>query len=509
MWIQPLLLTLQLMTVSVIIAAVIGVVAAWAASSLASNGRWGRLVCRVFLAAMLVAIAMPLILHAAAWEATAGKFGWMIMTQTGAQAAGSGPFGFFGGLLACGWVHGLVGAALVALATSYGAGNAPAVLIQQSRLEMGPIEAWWRIRLPLASPWLIAAMLATAALAATEMTVVNLYGLRTLADEFYTTYAVNPSVASVLMTSFLPLAIAGVLISWLLIIRRRLLVTQRDREPTPTSDERLTRPWETVFTAIIVTVTGVIVVVPLLGLLVKLGHEVTVDNGIVRASWSLSACLQRLLAAPQDFSQEYQWTAIVAALTAAAALTIAWPLSAIGRIHRSAGQCLDLATIVMVAIPGPIVGLATVSVFQSNVPGFHTLYQQSLVPTMLALLVRSGPVAYWVLRSGYRGIDTAIFESARLECSWLQRMWLIDRPLLKSNLIAAALAAAIVASGDVPATLPVIPPGVTTVGTRLFGLLHSGARYQEAGLAIWYVAAVVAICLIWLRQASRSRVTMF
>ncbi len=54
------------------------------------GGRWGRVICRCFLASLVVAIAMPMILHAAAWEATAGKFGWMIMTQTGARAVGTG-----------------------------------------------------------------------------------------------------------------------------------------------------------------------------------------------------------------------------------------------------------------------------------------------------------------------------------------------------------------------------------------------------------------------------------
>ena len=166
---------------------------------------------------------------------------------------------------------------------------------------------------------------------------------------------------------------------------------------------------------------------------------------------------------------------------------------------------MDLATIVMVAIPGPIVGLTVVSIFQSNIPGFRTMYQQTLMPTILALLVRAGPVAYWVLRTGYRGIDNSLLDAAQLESSWLRRMWSIDRPLLKINLMAASLAAGLMASGDVPATLPVMPPGVTTVGTRLFGLLHSGARYQEAALAIWYVVAVVVICLCWLRQGVASR----
>jgi iron(III) transport system permease protein len=117
-------------------------------------------------------------------------------------------------------------------------------------------------------------------------------------------------------------------------------------------------------------------------------------------------------------------------------------------------------------------------------------------------LVRATPVAYWILRAGYRGIDDPVLDASRLDSSLLKRIWSIDRPLLKTSILAAFLAAAVVASGDVPAMLPVMPPGVTTVGTRLFGLLHSGARYQEASLAIWYVAVVAMICLIWLRQGA-------
>jgi iron(III) transport system permease protein len=181
-------------------------------------------------------------------------------------------------------------------------------------------------------------------------------------------------------------------------------------------------------------------------------------------------------------------------------------LAAIGRTHRRLERWIDPLTIVMVALPGPIVGLAVVSLFQANVPGFRSLYQQTLVPTMLALLVRGVPVAYWILRAGYRGIDTSVLEASRLDGSWLRRVWSIDRRMLQGSLLAALLAAAVVASGDVPATLPVIPPGVTTVGTRLFGLLHSGARYQEAALAIWYVLAVVTISLVLIRQGLASRV---
>ena len=88
----------------------------------------------------------------------------------------------------------------------------------------------------------------------------------------------------------------------------------------------------------------------------------------------------------------------------------------------------------------------------------------------------------------------------------MKRVLFIDRPLLAGSLCIAGVAAAIVASGDVPAMLPVVPPGVTTVGTRLFGLLHSGARYQEAALAVWYLAAVLLISLFLARRFLALRV---
>ncbi len=505
-WTQPLLLTLQLMTVSVAIAAVIGIGGAWAASTVEAAGRLGRVISRCFVASMVVAIALPMILHAAAWEATAGKFGWMIMTQTGSRADGSGAYGFFAGLLACGWIHGLIGGAMVALATWYGVRRTPLTVIHQSRLELGPIEAWWRVRLPIASPWWISALLATAILAATEMTVVDLYGYRSLADEFYLFYAVDPSLTSIFMTCCLPLSVAGVLLVWLLISRRRLLAVQSDVHPPIEHADQAGRQWRWLAGILAVALAGIVVLVPLAGLLVKLGHEVVVEDGRVLASWSTRACAERLLSAPTLFAEEYLWTAVIGGVCGLSALAIAWPMAAIGRTHRRIERWLDPATIVLVTIPGPIVGLVVVSLFQSNIPWFRLLYQQTIGPTVLALLVRAVPVAYWILRAGYRGIDTVLLEASRLDGTWFRRVWSVDRPLLWTNLVAASLAAAVVSSGDVPAMLPVIPPGVSTVGTRLFGLLHSGARYQEAALAIWYVAAIVVISLILVRQAVVRRV---
>ena len=498
-WIQPLFLTFQLIVVSVTLAATLGIAGAWAASNLQEAGRIGRWIALSFLAAMVVAISMPMILQAAAWEATAGKFGWMIMTQTGARADGLSDYGFFRGLIACGWIHGLMGAAVVALATWYGVDRVPRDIRQKARMDLGPFEVWWRVQLPLASPWLISSLVATAVLATTEMTVVDLYGFRTIADEFYLFYAVEPSLVSVLMVCFLPLAIMAVLLTWLLVQRRKYIVTRSETRKY-IEDSELAARWRWLAGLTAILVMGVVVVVPLGGLAVKVGHDVEVQQGTLVATWSFVKTLERLWNAPAVFSAEYRWTGLIAFLSAIMAVLIAWPLAALARDRRRWEWLLDPLTIVLVLLPGPLVGLLVVLVFQFPVPGFSTLYQQTLVPTLIALMVRAVPVAYWILRAGYRGIDESLLESARLDHSWISRVWFIDRPLLKGSLWVAGLASAIVASGDVPATLPVIPPGVTTVGTRLFGLLHSGARYQEAALAIWYLVAVLLISLFLVRQ---------
>ena len=504
-WIQPLFLTFQLVVVAVVLAALLGVSGAWAASRLQVAGRCWRWIAGAFLAAMVVAVAIPMILQAAAWEATAGKFGWMIMTQTGARAEGLSDYGFFRGLIACGWIHGLAGAAVVGLATWYGLNQVPVKVRQKAQMDLGPWRAWWRVQLPLAFPWLLSSLVATAVLATTEMTVVDLYGFRTVADEFYLFYAAEPSLFSVFMICVLPLLIMAILMTWLLIERRKFVVSRtesdviRDNVIRDNPDEAGPGVlWSSAIVAILIG--GLILLVPLSGLLIKVGHDVELENGALVATWSVERTVKRLWEAPSIFAQEYRWTGVIAAGVAVASILIAWPMAALGRESRRTEFAADLLTIGLVLLPGPLVGLLVVRFFQLPVPGFPTLYQQTLIPTFMALLFRAVPAAYWILRAGYRGLDHQLLDTAQFEFSRLRRVWCVDRPLLRGSLWAAAMGAAIVASGDVPATLPVVPPGVTTVGTRLFGLLHSGARYQEAALAIWYLAVVLMISLFLARR---------
>jgi iron(III) transport system permease protein len=527
------------MAVTALVSAAVGLMATWTCWILDRSGGVGRAIQRLLFAALVAAIALPLVLHAAGWEATAGKFGWLPLTQTGSRSSGIGAFGAFGGLTAAAWIHGLVGAALVTLATRLGIQRTGRSVAAAAALDASPLDAWWHIRLPLAIGWTVTALLGSAGLAATEMTVVDLYGYRTVADEFYRYHAADADGAAIAVVCLLPMLVAATAITLLVHLRNRSPASgndalgptnpgrpvsshsvsgravsgravsgravsgRADRSADPSDLEPPSRSLGVLAGCIAVGLAGLLVGLPITGLLVKAGQQVEVEAGRRTTSWSLQTAAESLARAPLTFADEYRWTLILAGLTALAAVSIGWVAAAAGRQLPRTGKLLDLATVILVLIPGPIVGLGVVRLFQWNVPGFRFAYQQTLLPTILGLLVRAAPVAYWVLRAGYRNIDDRILEAARLDAPGWNRWWAIDRPLLGRSIVAALLAAAVVASGDVPVLLPVIPPGVTTVGTRLFELLHNGARNQEASLALWYVAAVVLVAGLWMRWGRR------
>ena len=504
MSLTPLLLTLQLIAVAVPIAAAAGIVGAWGASVLQAAGWTGHLLSRLFLLSMVISLGMPLVLHAAAWEATAGKFGWWTMTQSGARTNDYGVYGLFSGLLASGWIHGVYGASIVALATWYGAGQVSREVIEQARLDFSPIARWWMVELRIAAPWVLAASLVTAAIAASEMTVVDLYGFRTIADTFYLYNTSEPSLLQIVWTCALPLLLASGGLTWWIATRSRMPAVQSNYNHV-SEKERPSIAIRFAAGALLVAVVAAVVIVPIMGLIVKIGHDVKIENDSVLAVWSATACWQRLVDAPRLFAAEYSWTLLIGAVTGLLAVSIAWPLAMLGRSRPAAERAFDVCAVLLLVIPGPIVGMTVVHAFQLPFPSFRFLYGQTIVPTVIALLVRAIPISYWVLRSGYRGIGDEVLDTARIDLAPLSRLRRVDFPMIFRHLALAFLASTLFASGDVPAMLPVIPAGVTTVGTRLFELLHSGARFQEASLAIWYVGAVVMMAMIFLRQSQTGR----
>lgn len=497
-------LTCEMAIGSVALAVPIGCAVAFAMHSAGRDSRSSKFVWLMLLAAC----ALPLYLHAAGWEAAAGKFGLFRWTRVGAVG---GPLA---GLTAAIWVHGLSGAAWVAIATDLGLSRLPRGLIDLARLDASSPWDWLRILAPSIRPWIALGAWWVATLAATEMTVVDLYGVRTLADEFYLLYASQPNSWAILRT-LLPAIVLGAGLAFAL---RRVAGgiaaagwDSVDSRPSPLSfgfartgptAESSARPW----LAAVVAIAGatLILALPLISLVAAAGQTVTLSSPSPDASqrvraWRAEEALRTIVDAWSSFAPEYRWSAVLAASSGLLATGIAaWLVLIRGRTRprvRSAGQTsaspsvyprfTDLVIFVGVLIPGPLIGLAVVWLFRRDLPGLDFLYRQTLIPTLIALLPRSLAAAYVTLRVAALRLDPAVSYLARIDiASRWRRLWLVDRWRLATPLLAAFAVATLAALGDIPATLPVLPAGVSTVGTRLFELLHSGARRQEAGLAL-------------------------
>jgi iron(III) transport system permease protein len=516
-WTAAIVTTLALMAISVVIAVAIGVPAAASVSILenvknsaqrpAIAQRLRRALVSVWVMAMLFSVAMPLILHAAVWESTAGKFGWLMKTMTG------------GNLFWVGWIHGVHGAAIVAIATYWGTRNIAAPVIQHAAIDFGVVATWFRVRLPIAAPWVAAAVVIVSLLSATEMSVADLHSVRTVADQFYLFYALDPNWTAIAVATWVPLIVGGIpAIVWLRSRIKSLHVdgSHRTRAAQHDISHHISNESTTWFPdrcVVIVALFGTLGSLLICqgaiaaGLLVQAGHTVRVEDGVSQASWTWQACCESLLAAPSMFLSEYAWTLQLAGLTAIVVLPLAWALARAGRASDRFGWAIDCSMTLAFLIPGPVVAMAIVWLFTSGIPGGELLATQTLIPTMMSVGVRSLIAAYFLMRLGYGQISESVWQASRLDGGFFRRVCWIELPLLWTNGVVALIVAGVVASGDVPAALPVLPPGVTTVSTRLFGLLHSGSRYQEASLAFWYLVGILSVGSVawWAGKRSFTR----
>ena len=76
------------------------------------------------------------------------------------------------------------------------------------------------------------------------------------------------------------------------------------------------------------------------------------------------------------------------------------------------------------------------------------------------------------------------------------RLFRIALPSRLAALALAWLVAMAVALGDLAASVLVVPPGVTTLSIRLFGLLHYGVEDQVAGICLVQVVVFTAVAIV-------------
>ena len=454
-----------------------------AGSLLAVGGTWRSGVCGL----LALAAVLPLVLHVGAWQSVAGPYGLVRWwpTAVGARAAA---VVLLHTVHVLPWCVGIVAAGLVRVDGS---------LVEQLRLHRSPWRAAWLTQTRLNRGGLAVAAVLAAVPVLTDMTVSDLYKVRTFPEEVFTEYETGAGAPRLVILVTILLATAAAVALTPLLRRWEEAGAARPARPARPASRRRHRG--------VVAGVAVLYLLPVLGLAWQVGQTVSADGG---THWSTAT-------AGVYLTQVLRWGTGTLAVNAAVAATgatlltlcgvaVAWHYRNAGAVERFvvlAGLLLSLL------LPGPVIGLTLVEIL--NRPGAGGWLYDRPTAVVLGHLVRLLPYATLPLLTATLRLDRGLLEAAATLGQDPRRTVLrVVVPVLRPTLAVAWLLTAALALCELPTTKIVAPPGYDPLSVRVFGLLHTGTGNEQAALCLLLlaVAAVPVTLAVWLwgRKTSRS-----
>ncbi len=336
-------------------------------------------------------LLMPLYLQAAAWDAGWGQLGWYSLVR-GPTAA---PWlsGWQGAI----WVHAMASVPWVVLFVGAAAIAVEPELEEDSLLVGSTLRTFVHVALPrmlagvaTAAGWVL---LSTSA----EMTVTDLFRVRTFAEELYTGFALGDGQAEAWWT-----AVPGILAESALILiaiavaLRAAPILQTPQRPARVY--RLKRARAPAGGAVLLC-CAFIAGIPLANLVAKAGLVVQQVGEIRVRQWSAWRFCDVVASSFSSFREELFWTFLIGGLAATLAVTFGASLAWLAR--RGGGRAIPALVIAAVglAIPGPLIGLSVIWLLdREGLGAFVWLYDRTVFAPVLAIVVRRFAVGYaWLL----------------------------------------------------------------------------------------------------------------
>jgi iron(III) transport system permease protein len=419
-----------------------------------------------------ILLALPLLL-----PAYVTGLGWLSL------GGRTGPLSVALGLDPLAWLHGLPGAVMILGLAYYPipmfAAEAALHRVER-RLEeaaltvAGPWHTFWRIRIRLAAPAIIAAATIAFVLTIAEFAVPGLLGVRVFTTEVFTAFAAlyDPFRATRLA---LPLLAGSVLLAIAAAAwgRSAMVTTVRG----PSADDALEDP-KALSRVLAVAVAMLAVVVPI-GMLI-------IDATAVR-SWT---------DALRGSSVAILTSAATAAISASVTTVTGAGLGyAAARAWGRLGAMGDVVLVALLAVPSTVVGIGLIALLNRaelvvDVYGTNAMLVVAGVARFLPLAALSmGGAMHSIPRSQEEAAVTA-------GAGWFRTMAVIIAPQLARAVVATWVIVFVLAFGELGASILVIPPGSETLPIRIYTLIANALPAQVAALALLQVAATLLPLLL-------------
>lgn len=488
------MVTLQLVAPTVAISLVMGTILAVFVARTDLPLRGG------FIFAWCLLLFLPLYVQASAWDAGFGQQGWFTIY------AGQTVAPWLAGMRATIWIHSLAAIPWVMLIVGQGLRQVEAELEEVALLDAAPLAVVWNVTLPRAWPAIISAAIFVAVLTAGDMTVTDIYRVRTYAEELYTNAALTTDAVELGMSIWPHIAIVSVLaaLAW----QGALAYAPINMRSAPTNRVVFhLESWRWPVFVLVAAVSLLAVGLPVANLVYKAGLIYDASGGTFAPTWSWQRFAISTL--PEDanplvwrFFKEYKATLMLAGSVAGAASLLGIVAAMLTRADNKSETTIISLLALGLAIPGPLAGIGVIWLLNHPEPSLLPwLYDETFVAPTLTILLRALPITTLVLWSALRSVDQDQVDAARADgASWLQVLLGVMLPQRWPALLVGWLVAFAIAAGDLASSLLVIPPGQTTIANQVFLLVHAGVHNAEAGLCLGQTAffGVIAAAVLWL-----------
>jgi iron(III) transport system permease protein len=437
---------------------------------------------RVWLALFLLALFLPAPVAIGGWQTFWSSAGLPRAEQAWAR------------LLAAAGLHAVLALPWVALITGLGFLTVEPELEEEALLLAPPWRVFRRVTLPRCRGMAAAAAFWVLLMTWQEIAVTDLFRVRTFAEEVYLQFSSGRDELARAVAVALPvtlLVMAGAL-ACLAAYRRRAVERYRVWRSAYRYPLGRVR-WPAV--GLCVVLLALVLAAPVWGLCAKAGLQYSTAARPGPPTWSGTLLLERL----GQQLQRKAWLLTESSLQALAAGGLA-SLGALWILFLVRGRPrLELLTMTLaaglLALPGPILGLGLLAYIEAliQVPGLRWLApflydRPSPLPVIWVLTLRYAPLAGLMLWPVVRATPRAFDEEAWLNHAGpLQRFALVYFRPLRLTVLAAALALATLALGEISASKLVATPGLTfePLAHHLFQLMHSSADAELAALSLW------------------------
>lgn len=482
------------------------------AVAIAKTSLWGR---RQLEHGLIALLFIPLYVQAAAWQATAGQSGWLTnnIWLTGWRGAI--------------WIHGVAAIPWVVLFVAAALRKVPREFEEEALQDASTWRVLLWVTLQRAAAGIVAAALWVTVICFSEITVTDLFQVRTFAEEIYTAASLGtlngaalPPTTPAIDSAVVPQFAAGELwlgtITMVLLVLAALAATWLWVPVTDFVSPATSWKWPLsrgrrglAFVAWLLV--AIVIGAPLIGLIGKAGARVTRSDGEVVREWSVAKAATLIARSPWEHRREFGWSLVIGSVATVAATTtgvlVAWGL-------RS-GQLPKLPTALLLslgfAIPGPLLGVWLIRCLNqppdSMFAALTWSYDHTILAPVLAQFLRSLPLATLIVAAQFASLPQDVLDSARCEgAGWWRQLFSVAVPWCWPAIAAATCMALIVSVGDLAATLLVVPPGVSPLSVRIFGLLHYGAEDRVSALSLMLALLLcLAATLAWQLQQHFSR----